>query len=425
MKTYAKHRWFALFAFFLFEMVHNADKLMIGPLTTPIMKTFAINEAQMGAVTTAALLVGMALFPIWGYLYDHYARPKLLALASFIWGLTTMLNTRAPTYPAFMVTRASTGIDDSSYSGLESMVSDFFEPRLRSKAYGILAVAPSIGYLLAMILTITLEPTLGWRNLYFITGTIGILVAVLIFFGVKDPPRGSSEPEMAEAGKSATVKFSWTSVKGIFGKKTMVFLLLQGFFGVIPWQVLVFWIFRYLETERGFESIEILTTMVGVILVISIGYLSAGAIGDFAFRRNVRGRLIVSSLGMILGFIFLELALQTSLQNHASFSILLIIGAFFMTFAAPQTPATIGDIILPEIRSTAISIQYLFQNSGAAMAPLLAGMIAVRSDLGQAMAIVGYAWVFSSILAVFSAYYVKRDHALLRQQMQERASPNQ
>ena len=76
-----KHRWYAVAVFFAFMFVHQADRLMIGPLTTPIMETFDINEAQMGAVSTAALIVSAVLYPVWGYLYDRYARSKLLALA--------------------------------------------------------------------------------------------------------------------------------------------------------------------------------------------------------------------------------------------------------------------------------------------------------------------------------------------------------
>jgi hypothetical protein len=37
--------------------------------------------------------VGGILYPVSGYLYERYARPKLLALVSFIWGLTTWLST--------------------------------------------------------------------------------------------------------------------------------------------------------------------------------------------------------------------------------------------------------------------------------------------------------------------------------------------
>ncbi len=111
-------------------LLHQSDKLLIGPLTTPIMETFGIDEVQMGAVSTGALLVGAMMYPLWGYLYDRYARSKLLALASFIWGATTWLNAIAPTYPAFLVTRASTGVDDSSYPGIYSLISDYFGPEI-------------------------------------------------------------------------------------------------------------------------------------------------------------------------------------------------------------------------------------------------------------------------------------------------------
>ena len=56
------------------------------------METFGIVEVRMGAMLTFALLVGAILYSSWEYLYEHYARSKLLALASFIWGSTTWLS---------------------------------------------------------------------------------------------------------------------------------------------------------------------------------------------------------------------------------------------------------------------------------------------------------------------------------------------
>jgi MFS transporter, Spinster family, sphingosine-1-phosphate transporter len=131
MAPRSRYRWFVVAVFFLFMLLHQADKLLIGPLTTPIMETFGIDEVQMGAVFSAALLVGALLYPIWGYLYDRFARAPLLALASLIWGSTTWLSAIAPTYPLFLASRASTGIDDSSYPGLYSLISDYFGPQVR------------------------------------------------------------------------------------------------------------------------------------------------------------------------------------------------------------------------------------------------------------------------------------------------------
>src|SRR3990172_3915289 len=152
MKPRLKYRGFVVAVFFAFMLLHQSDRLLIGPLTTPIMQTFGIDEVQMGAVSTGALLVAAVMYPLWGYLYDRYARAKLLALASFIWGATTWLNATVRSYPAFLITRSATGIDDSSYPGLYSLISDYFGPKVRGRIYGLLQLTQPLGYLLGTIL---------------------------------------------------------------------------------------------------------------------------------------------------------------------------------------------------------------------------------------------------------------------------------
>jgi len=39
-------------------------------------------------------------------------------------------------------------------------------------------------------------------------------------------------------------------VSNLLKKPTLLFIFANSFFGVIPWQVITFWAFRYLETER-------------------------------------------------------------------------------------------------------------------------------------------------------------------------------
>jgi len=225
MKPKSRYRWFIVAIFFVFMLLHQSDKLLIGPLTTPIMETFGIDEVKMGAVFTGALLVSAILYPLWGYLYDRFARSKLLALASFIWGSTTWLSAIAPSYPFFLASRASTGVDDSSYPGIYSLISDYFGPELRGKVYGILQLSQPLGYMLGLIVATFLAASLGWRGIFYITGSLGLLLAVVIFFGVKDPPRGQSEPEMEDLEKIGVYKFDGKVALGLFRKKSFVFLI--------------------------------------------------------------------------------------------------------------------------------------------------------------------------------------------------------
>jgi len=423
MKSIARYRWFVVGVFFAFMLLHQSDKLLIGPLTTPIMETFGINEAQMGAVFTGALVVGAVLYPLWGYLYDRYARAKLLALASLIWGSTTWLSAIAPTYPAFLATRASTGIDDSSYPGLFSRIADYFGPSVRGKVYGLLQLTQPLGYLLGMILALTLRESVGWRGAFYLTGALGVVLAVLIWFGVRELPRGKSEPELAELEQVGVYKFDWKIARDLFRKRSLLILFVQGFFGVFPWNVITYWFFRYLEKERGYSSDAVLVTMVVAVLVLAAGYPLGGAVGDWLFKRTPRGRALVSTAAVLLGAILLVLTLNVPVENQTWFMVMLAFTALFIPFASANVISTVYDITLPEVRSTAQAVQSFIESAGAALAPLIAGVIAVNSSLKDAILLICTStWVLCSIFFAVTAYFVPYDIATLRQQMRERAA---
>jgi predicted MFS family arabinose efflux permease len=190
------YRWFVIAVFFCFMLLHQSDKLLIGPLTPAIMDEFGISMTQMGAVTTGALVVASILYPIWGYLYDRFSRARLLALASFIWGATTWLSAVARTYPTFLMARASTGIDDSSYPGMYALVADYFGPNLRGKVYGLLQTGATHRLSRRYGAALMLAPQIGWRTIFFLTGGLGIVVAVVILFGVREMPRGKASQSL-------------------------------------------------------------------------------------------------------------------------------------------------------------------------------------------------------------------------------------
>lgn len=419
----SKYPWLVVTVFFLFMLLHQADKLLIGPLTTPIMQTFGIDEAQMGAVFTGALIVGSILYPVWGYLYDRYGRAKLLALASFAWGSTTWLSALAPTYPAFLITRASTGIDDSSYPGLYSLISDYFGPKVRGKIYGLLQIAQPLGYMLGLIVATMFVSSLGWRGIYYVTGGLGIVLAVVIFFAVREMPRGKGEPELAELEHIGIYRFDKKIALGLFRKRSLLLLFAQGFVGVFPWNVITYWFFRYLETERRYSPEAVLVTMAPAILVLASGHLIGGTLGDWAFQRTARGRVLVSMFGVFAGAVMLLITMNVPIENQALFFVTLLLTAVFIPFAASNVVATVYDITLPEVRSTALAVQYFIEGSGAALAPLLAGLIAVRSSLHDAILIICVsAWLMCGTLFAFVAYLLPRDIHVLREQMRERAA---
>jgi MFS transporter, Spinster family, sphingosine-1-phosphate transporter len=422
MRSHSRYRWFVVCIFFLFMLLHQTDLLLINSLITPIMDTFHINEEQIGFIQSGSLLVAACLFPVWGYLYDRYARAKLLALAALIWGSTTWLGAIAPTYPAFMAARASTGIDDASYPGLYSLIADYFPPGMRSKVYGLLQVAQPLGFLLGMILALTLGAVIGWRNVFFLTGGLGIVIAVVIFFGVREVPRGQSEPELEQLEQIETVPFNRKAVLALFRKPSLLLVFAQGFAGVFPWNVITIWFLYYLETERYYTADERMLTMAPVILILAGGYVLGGILGDALFRRTPRGRLIICLAGVLAGTILLWATMAVPVADKTLFFILLAATALVVPFSSPNIASTVYDITPPEVRSTALAVESFIENIGAATAPALAGMIALRySTHTSILWICTIAWIFCTLFLAGAIITIPRDIAALRRQMRERA----
>ena len=415
--------------FFIFMLLHQTDKLLIGPLQIDIMGTFNMTYTQWGLINSGALIVGTLFYPLWGWLSDKYNRGKLLAAASFIWGSTTWLSALAPKFhtPArftdFLVTRSSTGIDDSSYPGMYSLISDLYSPNVRGKVYGILQLTQPIGYLIGMVIALMFVTTLGgWQNIFIITGSLGIVLAFVIYFFVKDVPRGSGEDEL-QGVEIKQHKFNWKSLSEIFKKKSLWMVYAQGFAGVFPWNVITYYIFGYLGTERGYDDTTTLMIMAPAILLMAVGYPAGGWLGDKIFKKFKGGRLVASEIGVVLGMVGLFLALNTPNDQVLLFGILMCLTAFFMPFASPNIISTMYDVTLPEVRSSAQSVESLIETGGAWAAPILAGLLADATTVGFSIKLIcTSAWALCVVFLLAAIFFIPKDIASLHKQLEARAA---
>ena len=430
MKKSSNYRWVILGVFFFFMLLHQTDKMLINPMAIQIYREWNLSDTQWGAISTAALIVGSLFYPLWGYLYDRYARSKLLALASFIWGSTTWLSAIAPTFNTFIASRASTGVDDSSYPGLYSLIADYFVPGVRGKIYGLLQLTQPLGYMIGLVLATTIAVTIGWRNIFFITGGLGILMALIIFVFVKDIPRGSAEPEFETTEQVGNYHFEWSKVKEIFKKKSLILMDLQGFFGAFPWNTIIAFMFIYLAEERGYGESEILLTMGPAILVLASGFFIGGAAGDLFFKKTRKGRIYVALIGVTIGAVLLFLTLNIPTGEKTLFAIMMAITALFIPISSANVTSTVNDVALPEIRSSALAIQYFIESSGAALAPLMTGILA--DTLREAnnpkprqtaiLIICITAWAFCGVFYLITTKYINNDIEDLHQKLSARAA---
>jgi MFS family permease len=296
-----------------------------------------------------------------------------------------------------------------------SIVYEFTAAENRPTYIGLANTVPGVAAAVAPLIG-------GWRSVFYITGALGIVIAVFIFFGVKEMPRGRAEPEFENMPEMRAFKFSWAEARDIFKKKTMWFVFLQGFAGVFPWNVITFFFFAYLERERGYAANDILFTMAPVILILAGGYFLGGWLGDILFKRTNKGRIIVSIIGVFLWAIFLSLAITTPVAARDQFFIFMCLTALFMPLSSANVIATVYDVTVPEVRSTAQATEYFVENAGAAFAPILTGAIADAINLQTAILLIcSVAWGLCALFYLGALFTIDYDTRHLRTQMAERA----
>ena len=136
-------------------------------------------------------------------------------------------------------------------------------------------------------------------------------------------------------------------------------------------------------------------------------------------RRNpFRRRLVVAAIPVAL----MAAALNVPVDNQWLFLLLLGLAAIFIPLADANVVAAVFDVTLPEVRSTASAVESLMESIGAALSPLLIGIVADQMSLKSAFLIIcSSAWALCAVFFGVTAYLVPRDIETLHQQLEARA----
>jgi MFS family permease len=415
------YRWFVVIILFLFLTFHSADLFIISAVNPQLIEEFKVDYVTMGFLFSISLLIATILYPLWGFLYDKYSRKLLVSLAALIWGSTTWINALSRVFSQFFITRIITTIDDAAPPGVYSLVADYFEPKDRGKAMGVINASSPIGAILGTVIPlIIIDAGLNWRNAFFITGSIGIIMGLIIYFFIKDVPRGTSEPELSGKLVSDIYKAKLSDLKILLKNKSLLLLYAQGFFGVFPWNAITFWIITYMVMERKLSSELVMIVMVVWLIAMTIGNIIAGYLSDLLFRKTKRGRAMFGAIIVFFSALLIYLTMYS--ETFESFFFFGVLTAFEIPMAGPSVSAAITDVTEPELRGSATAYLRFFENIGSSISPALVGIISMGSTLQFSITLISsLTWIICGILFIFLALIIPKDINRLRIIIRKRA----
>jgi predicted MFS family arabinose efflux permease len=321
---------------------------------------------------------GLAGLPI-GWLIDRANRAKVLAACVSVWSAMTALCGLATSFPLLLAARVGVGLSESGGTPTSlSIVSDLYPPDRRASKIGIVSAGYSLGTIVSALAGGFIAATYGWRAAFLIYGAPGLILGILMFATLREPPRTRAPNEapipFAEVLQSAGRLIRQPGLRMIFLATALTSMVSTG---VYSW-----WASFMIRVHHlDLPTVGLVNTL-GPGVCGVLGMIGTGLAADWARRRSAGGPLHVVAATSAITFVASAVALWTP-STAMMIAALMVAGATMGAYIGPGN-AVVSEISPPHLRGLAFAMPVVITNLvGAALGPLVVGML---SDAVQAAA---------------------------------------
>lgn len=386
MKIYP---WVVVGLLWIVALLNYLDRQMLSTMQGSIAIDIpALHNAEaFGALMAIFLWVYGVASPFSGAVADRISRKWLIVGSLGVWSAVTYAMGLCDNLNQLMVLRGIMGISEALYipSAL-SLIADYFSGKGRSLAIGLhmtgLYCGQALGGFGSMVAS-----TWSWQATFQWFGIIGVVYAALLIVLLHEKPREVNIPVAATAPK---VKSEGVVQSLVAVFSTMAFWVILFFFATssIPGWATKNWLPTLFHENLGI-GMDWAGPMATLTIAVSsfIGVMIGGPLSDRWVRRNVRGRIFTSAIGLSM---MIPALVLIGLADNAFLSILagLCFGVGYGMFDANNMP-----ILCQFVSSRRRAMAYGFMNSvGVMMGAVTTQLLGRLSDsvgLGLCFAMMG------------------------------------
>jgi MFS family permease len=227
-----------------------------------------------------------------------------------VWSLVTWLTGRCQTVEQLLAARAVMGISEACYiPAALALIADYHPATTRSRATGIHMSGIYAGAALGGVGGYIAEH-FGWRTGFTLFGLVGIGYAVVLALVLRDAPR--MEGRQSPSAETPDRLRPYEAFKALFMQPSYYVLLLHVSLLALAFWGINGWLPTYLKEHFHLGQGEAGLSATGYIQAASfLGILIGGYWADKWIRSNVRGRILVPTLGFAFAAPALYMAAST------------------------------------------------------------------------------------------------------------------
>lgn len=347
--------------------LNYADRQAIFALFPLLRTEFGVDSVRLALLGSSFMWVYALSGPVAGWAGDRLSRRGLILTGLGVWLLVTVATILSRSFWQMVFLRAFSGLAEAVYfPAAMSLIASWHGPETRSRAMSVHQSAVYAGTIGGGVLAAFIGERLGWRSSFFVFGSAGMAILVLLLCFLKEPERmmAADKKNALPATQLLRLTLRETLVEPLAHRLVLVFIG-ANFVAMI----FLVWLpsFLYAKFHMSLSMAGVSAT-VYLQLASVAGVLTGGALADRWARWTRAGRMRTQALGLLAGTPFLFL---TGWSPSVALLVAGMIGlGFCKGLYESNLWASLYDVVRPECRATAVGLMNSLGWLGGGLAPL-------------------------------------------------------
>jgi ACS family D-galactonate transporter-like MFS transporter len=388
-------------------MINYLDRAVLGVAAPTLSHELGLNAAVMGVVFAAFSWTYAAAQIPGGGLLDRLGTRIVYFGSIGLWSLFTVLNGLVPGVSSLLICRLGLGVAEAPCFPANSRVLGMWFPQQeRARATAMYSVGQYFGLAFLSPLLFWIVGKLGWRALFIIAGSLGLVFSLVWLTFYTDPHKSrrinQAELDYIEAGgglgkPGKATPFSWRNMGRLIRKRQILGASIGQFAGNSTNVFFLTWFPSYLATARHLERIKAGLFAVIPYIAAWVGTLSGGWLSDTIIKRTGSANA-GRKLPVIAGLLLASTMIAANYVESNATVMAIMSAAYFGQGLVNLGWTLITDVAPKQLLGLTGGLFNLCANLAGIVIPIVTGIIVNRTGSFYA------ALVFIGVVALIGAF---------------------
>ncbi|XVQ07574.1 MFS transporter [Spirillospora sp. CA-255316] len=372
-------------------VIDGLDSQLLGFAIPALSKDWNLAPSAFTLPATIGIIGTIAGSIIAGAIGDRFGRRRVMVASIALFSLGTLATVAASSMGPLVVLRFVTSLGIGGLlPNLIALVSEYSPQRRRLLCVTVVATGISMGGVVGGIISAWLIPPFGWQGLFIAGGVVGLLAAVIAFFGVPESIRFlalSGRENLVrtllarishhEAGITEQTRFQLAEEKTSRASVAALFKNHRAITTILLWIIfamnllMLYFMLSWLPTLLGEAGFRSSTALIGTSLYNLGGVVGSVLVGLTADR--IRRPYFL--LGAIYCAAVLVIAAIPVLKTSTTGMLLAICAAGFCVIGAQSSLSALASTVYPtSVRTTGMGWAFGVGRLGSILGPTLGGL---------------------------------------------------